>query len=233
MTPKKILVVDDEPLIREQLSALFEKYGFACRHAGNAREARALLQRETFDLATIDVIMPGESGIELTKWIKGTNNTPVIMLTSLDDNIDAVVGLEIGADDYIAKPFDPRLLLARVNAVLRRSGDNRPADDSPPGLLVLDSQERCLKSGRNRISLSPREFAFIKLLVDAGNGSVSRETLSLQVFDKEWNPMDRAIDNFVARLRQKIEDKPGNPKYIVTVRHVGYMIPDGMIQLAP
>jgi len=98
MKPKKILVVDDELLMRQQLSALFEKYGFACRHAGNAREARALLQQDRFDLATIDVIMPGESGIELTKWIKGTYNTPVIMLTSLDDNIDAVVGLEIGAD---------------------------------------------------------------------------------------------------------------------------------------
>ncbi|KJS04365.1 MAG: hypothetical protein VR73_14560 [Gammaproteobacteria bacterium BRH_c0] len=232
MKPKKILVVDDELLMRQQLSALFEKYGFACRHAGNAREARALLQQDRFDLATIDVIMPGESGIELTKWIKGTYNTPVIMLTSLDDNIDAVVGLEIGADDYIAKPFDPRLLLARVNAVLRRWGD-RPQEDSRTGLLLLDTKERCLKSGRDRIFLSSREYAFIKLLVDAGNRSVSRETLSLEVFDKEWNPVDRAIDNFVARLRQKLEDKPSNPKYIVTVRHIGYMIPEGMIQLEP
>lgn len=232
MNARKILIVDDEPLMREQLGALFEKYGFVCHLAANAREARALLQQEAFDLATIDVIMPGESGIELTKWIKGTSNTAVIMLTSLDDSIDAVIGLEIGADDYVAKPFDPRLVLARVNAVLRRCGD-RLAANAPPGLLLLSTRERCLKSGRDRIFLSAREYAFLKLLVDAGNSSVSREILSLQVFDKEWNPVDRAIDNFVARLRQKVEDQPSNPKYIVTVRHIGYMIPEGMIQLEP
>lgn len=232
MNRKKILVVDDEQLIRQQLRALFEKFGFACRQAGSAGEARELLQLENFDLATIDVIMPGESGIELTKWIKATTDTPVIMLTSLDDNIDTVVGLEIGADDYIAKPFDPRVLLARVNAVIRRYGGAR-SDETQPGFLLLSTEERCLKSGRNKVFLNSREYAFIKLLIDAGNSSVSRETLSRELFGKEWNPADRAIDNFVARLRQKIEDMPSNPRYIVTVRHVGYMIPEGMIQPEP
>lgn len=229
MMPKKILIVDDEQLMRQQLNALFEKYGFICRQAGNAEEAREVLQNESFDLATVDVIMPGDNGIELTKWIKSTSNLPVIMLTSLDDSVDTVVGLEIGADDYIAKPFDPRVLLARVNAVIRRYGDERP-EGSQTGDLLLSTRERCIKRGNDKIFLNSKEFDFIKLLIEAGT-SVSRETLSRELFNKEWNPVDRTIDNFVVRVRQKIEVNPSTPKYIVTVRQVGYLIPAGVIRL--
>ena len=170
---KTILVVDDELLIREQLSALFEKYGFNCRQAGNSKEAKEILQQKKIDLATVDVVMPGESGIELTKWIKLTTSTPVIMVTSLDDNIDTVVGLEVGADDYIAKPFDPRVLLARVNAVLRRFSFEAPEEGSTVA-IVLDLNERCLKSSRGKISLNAREVDFLKLLAVANVQSVSR-----------------------------------------------------------
>ncbi len=227
---KTILVVDDEQLIRQQLSILFDKYGFFCFQASSAREAKQILQQERIDLATIDVLMPGENGIELTKWIKSTTDIPVIMLTSLDDNIDTVVGLEVGADDYIAKPFDPRILLARVNAVIRRYTVTRPADESDTGKILLNSHQRYLKSGGKKIFLNAREFEFIRLLIDADNTSVSREVISKAIFRKEWNPADRAIDNFVARLRQKIEVNPNTPQYIVTVRQVGYMIPEGKIE---
>ena len=227
---KTILVVDDELLIREQLSALFEKYGFNCRQAGNSKEAKEILQQKKIDLATVDVVMPGESGIELTKWIKLTTSTPVIMVTSLDDNIDTVVGLEVGADDYIAKPFDPRVLLARVNAVLRRFSFEAPEEGSTVA-IVLDLNERCLKSSRGKISLNAREVDFLKLLAEANGQSVSRESLSNALFNKAWNPMDRSIDNFVARLRQKIEVNPSIPQYIATVRQIGYMIPEGLITI--
>jgi DNA-binding response OmpR family regulator len=230
MMRKTILVVDDEPLIRQQLKTLFEKYGFCCYQAGSAEEAKRILQQEKIDLATIDVVMPGENGIELTKWIRASINIPVIMLTSLDDNIDTVVGLEIGADDYIAKPFDPRVLLARVNAVIRRYSP-QGSDDIQTDKLLLNTNDRCLRNGSNKIYLNAREHQFIKLLLEANSTSVSRDTLSRELFQKEWNPMDRAIDNFVARLRQKIEINPNRPQYIVTVRQIGYMIPDGRIQL--
>lgn len=227
---KTILVVDDEQLIRQQLNTLFEKYGFSCHQAGSAKEAKQILQQEKIHLATIDVVMPGENGIELTKWIKATIDIPVIMLTSLDDNIDTVVGLEIGADDYITKPFDPRVLLARVNAVIRRY-THQGNDEAPTDKLFLNTNERYLKSGGNKIYLNTREYTFIKLLIDAGNTSVSRDRLSMELFHKEWNPVDRTIDNFVARLRQKIEVNPNTPQYIVTVRQIGYMIPGGRIQI--
>ena len=226
---KTILVVDDEELIREQLKTLFEKYGFQCCLAGSSTEAKQVLQQGKIDLATVDVVMRGENGIELTKWIKLHFDTPVIMVTSLDDSIDTVVGLEVGADDYIAKPFDPRVLLARVNAVIRRCAVDASGDHLPE-TLFLNREERCLNNLKGRIFLNTREFDFIKLLIDAENRSVSREVLSRVIFNKEWNPVDRSIDNFVARLRQKIELNPGIPQYIVTARQIGYMIPEGMIQ---
>lgn len=229
---KTILVVDDETLIRQQLYTLFVKYGFACFQAASAKEARKILMQEKVDLATVDIVMPAENGIELTRWIRATVNVPVIMLTSLDDNIDTIVGLEIGADDYIAKPFDPRVLLARVNAVLRRSNAITASTTQSPG-LYLNTIQRCLRSGSENIHLTNREFDFIKLLLEAENRSVSRDILSRELFNKEWNPTDRAIDNFVARLRQKIEATPNTPQYIVTVRQVGYMIPEGVIQTEP
>lgn len=226
---KTILVVDDEQLIREQLSALFEKYGFQCWLAASSSEAKQILQRERIDLATVDVIMRGENGIELTKWIKLNTATPVIMVTSLDDSIDTVVGLEVGADDYISKPFDPRVLLARVNAVIRRFALDAPSDNTVE-CLYLSHEERSLKNSKNRILLNAREFDFIKLLIESKSRSVSREVLSRELFHKDWNPVDRAIDNFVARLRQKVELNPSIPQYILTVRQIGYMVPEGMIQ---
>lgn len=227
---KTILVVDDETLMRQQLNTLFEKYGFLCLQAGSAKDAREIMLQNKIDLATIDIIMPGESGIELTKWIKSTFHIPVIMLTSLDDTIDTVVGLEIGADDYISKPFDPRILLARVNAVIRRYTSSG-ISNIHINKLFLNTHDRYLRSGSKKIYLSSREYDFIKLLIQKNNKSVSRDILSRELFNKEWNPTDRAIDNFVARLRQKIEVNPNTPQYIVTVRQIGYMVPDGMIQL--
>ena len=228
---KTILVVDDEPLIRKQLSVILEKYGFNCFLAGSTREAKQILQKETIDLATVDIIMPGDNGIELTKWIKLNFSTPVIMVTSLDDNIDTVVGLEVGADDYITKPFDPRVLLARVNAVIRRCSAD-PAAEYTADTLILNVNQRCLENSKGKIPLNSRELDFITLLVESNTIPVSREVLSKNIFLKDWNPTDRAIDNFVARLRHKIELNPASPRYIVTVRQIGYMIPEGMISVA-
>lgn len=228
---RTVLVVDDEPGVREQLAALFRRYGFQCRTAASAAEARALLASVPFDLATVDVLMPGESGIELTRWIKSHTATAVIMVTSLDDDVDAVVGLEVGADDYVAKPFDPRLLLARAHAVLRR-GAPPPSAPSPQAILAVG--EGLFKRGPgDEVPLSAREVACLRLLVESAGRPVSRDRLSQLLYDRPWSPLDRAVDNFVARLRQKVEPDPTIPRYVVTVRHEGYMAAPGAIRIVP
>jgi len=229
----RYLIVDDDEVIRESLAAYFEKYGIECDLAANAEEARHFLSNGQYDLLTVDVVMPGESGIELTKWIKAEfAHMPVILLTALDDAIDTVAGLEVGADDYVSKPFDFRVLLARAKAVLRRYEAEKPADTSSVK-GVFDVKGRLLIIGEVEHRLNASEFAFVQALVAANGEPVSREVLFSQIFERDWNPEDRAVDNMVARLRHKIESTPETPKYVVTVRHKGYMIPPGVVEPVP
>jgi len=227
----KYLIVDDDEVIRDSLVAYFEKYGIDCDSAANAAEARELLSSQRYDLATVDVVMPGESGIELTKWIKSEfSHIPVILLTALDDAIDTVAGLEVGADDYVSKPFDFRVLLARAKAVLRRyEGD--AGLESVVEKPVLQIKNRLLQIGDADYRLNASEFVFVETLLAADGEPVSRQVLFGQVFERDWNPEDRAIDNMVARLRQKIESAPETPTYIITVRHKGYMMPQGIFEV--
>ena len=227
MMAKKFLIVDDDEMILNRLSLFFEKHGIESAIASSASEAKDLITDNEYDLITVDVILPGESGIELTKWIKSTKNLPVVLLTSLDESIDIVLGLEIGADDYISKPFDPRVLLARINAVLRRYQETGNQESQKKN--IFDASKRLLKLEGIEYSLSSTEFDFVNILLSEKGRAVSREALYRKMFDKDWHPEDRAIDNIVTRLRKRIEESPQAPKYVVTVRNKGYLIPEGAI----
>lgn len=227
MQQEKFLVVDDDEVMRASLSAYFEKYGVECDVAASAFEARQLLEAGHYDLVTVDVVMPGESGIELTRWIKAEKkHLPVILLTALDEAADTVVGLEVGADDYVSKPFDFRVLLARAKAVLRRY--ERPLIEEIAAKPVFSVKGRVIEFQGQEHRLSASEFVFIEALIEANGEPVSRELLFQKIFERSWGPEDRAIDNMVARLRHKIEQGSEAPRLIITVRHKGYMIPEGV-----
>ncbi|MET0083326.1 MAG: response regulator transcription factor [Sedimenticola sp.] len=223
----KYLIIDDDEMIRNRLVHFLEKYSIECTQASDAIEARKILESNNFDLITLDILMPGESGLELIKWIKAEKSTPVILLSSLDQTVDTIIGLELGADDYIGKPFDPRELLARTKAVLRRY---RGVESEESELNTFRSSERVLQLSGINHSLSPIECDFMKIMLSEEGNAVSRDTFCEQVFGKKWHPDDRAVDNIIARLRQKIERTPQTPKFIITVRNVGYMIPSGTIK---
>lgn len=231
MKQDKYLIVDDDEIIRDSLTAYFEKYGIECDSVGSAAQARELMATNSYDLLTIDVVMPGESGIELTRWVKSEfNHIPVILLTALDDATDTVAGLEVGADDYVSKPFDFRVLLARVKAVLRRY-DGEKGGEQVAIKSALYTKDRLLNIAGTEYRLNASEFVFVRALIAADGEPVTRESLFSQIFERDWNPQDRAVDNMVARLRQKIEPAPETPKYVITVRHKGYMIPQGIFDV--
>ena len=227
----KILIVDDNDNIREELSSYLNRYGISTIEASNAREARDVLAHETISLAILDVIMPGESGFELTKWITANTNVPVILLTSLDEVVDKVIGLEIGADDYIPKPFDPRELLARAKAVIRRhtSGNEAigeiklntdvEADIAATGhLLFSDGRIEKIRDTETRL---------LQILTQKVGQCVTRESLYEDVLGRTWDPTDRTIDNMIARIRKLIEKNPSQPNIIRTVRQRGYVLTKG------
>ena len=231
MRPLNFLIVDDDDMIRDRLATFFDKYGVTTSQAASASEARGLLKDNQYDLVTLDVIMPGEGGLDLIKWIKSEYDVPVILLTSLDEAVDTVAGLEVGADDYVSKPFDPRVLLARAKAVIRRYEGKESPSLRKQSVGELHFGERVLKLDGKDYALNSTEFELLKILVEANGEPVSREDFYTRMLGRDWHPEDRAIDNLVARLRQRLEKTPQTPKCIVTVRHKGYFIPEGMVSI--
>ena len=247
MNEEKFLIVDDEEGIRRELAAYFNRYGVQTFEAGSTEEAKAVLLRERISLATVDVVMPGESGLELTRWIASETDVPVILLTSLDDVVDRVAGLEVGADDYLSKPFEPRELLARARAVLRRrekvisainaatNNDNQEISEHTRervklGGWIFNKSLRLLSHPeRNDIQLGYREFLLISVLQQCAGTVVGKEELINRVYEREWNPEDRNLDNLVARLRKKVEYDSSCPQNILTMRSKGFMFAESFI----
>lgn len=228
----QILVVDDEPEIRALLRKCFEREGFAVQEAADGAGLRAAIARHQIDLVTLDLSLGGEDGLELAREIRSTRNVPIIMITGKGDTIDRVVGLELGADDYIAKPFQLREVLARVRAVLRRYGAGDQA--GPPagnkherymfGELVLDLTSRELRSNSGqRQNLTTAEFNLLELFVRCPQRVLSRDSIMDRLKGHDWSPLDRSIDALVGRLRKKVETEPCEPSLIKTVRGVGYV----------
>ena len=231
-----LLVVDDEPDVREVLSEYFAARDYAIVGAEDAQAAKAATAAGPVDLALLDVAMPGEDGLSLAAHLRERHPTMgIIMLTAAGTPIDRAVGLEVGADDYVAKPFHPRELEARVKSVLRRTPTARPvAQRHRPvriGRCTLDLAARQLVDEDGRpVPVSALDLDLLQALVDSPNRPVSRERL-LTLHRGEWNPLDRSVDLRIMRLRRKIEPDPARPRFIRTLRNEGYLfVPEGTVQ---
>ena len=230
---QKILVIEDEPSVRTGLEDNLRFEGYAVVSAGNGIDGIELFKVENPDLVILDVMMPGLDGLEVCKQIRVLNSAiPVIMLTAKCSEIDKVVGLELGADDYLTKPFGMRELFARIKAVLRRARtidiDENEEDENLAisllsfGKVNVDFRSyRALRDGKE-ILLSAKEFELLKFLASQPDIPVTRDQLLDNVWGYNNYPTTRTVDNFIARLRHKVEEVPDKPRYIVTVHGVGY-----------
>ncbi|MEM9814340.1 MAG: response regulator [Pseudomonadota bacterium] len=226
-----ILLVDDEAYIRQPLAAYLVSQGFDVAEAQDAAEARSALERRAVDLIVLDIMMPGEDGLSLCRSVQETHRTPTILLSARAEEVERIVGLEIGADDYVTKPFNPRELVARIRAILRRI-DTRSGEGlaTPPRDLVFGAWHLRLKTqdlvGADgvAVSLSTGEFNLIHALLMRPRTVLSREELLTFSRGRVADVFDRSIDNMISRLRQKIEIDPKDPKIIKTVWGAGYIL---------
>ncbi len=229
---KKILVVDDDARLRELLVRYLSDQGYDMQAASDGAAMDQLLAGEDFDLIVLDLMMPGEDGLALCRRLRGTGrDVPIIMLTAKGDEVDRIVGLEMGADDYLGKPFNPRELLARINAVLRRRGTvnagTTAAEAIKFGNFQLDVVGRKLVHGNEAIPLTSGEFTLLHVLATHPRQPLSRDRLMELARGREMEVYDRSIDVQVSRLRKIIELEPSNPRFIQTVWGFGYMfVPD-------
>ncbi len=232
----KIVIVDDDARIRDLLRRFLSQEGFDVLLAEDGRALDRILQRETIDLLVLDLMLPGEDGLSICKRLRGNGTKiPVIMLTAKGEDVDRINGLEIGADDYLGKPFNPRELLARIHAVLRRRPQaeipGAPANDKEVitfSQFTLDLGMRSLSKNGQDIPLTTGEFAMLKALVRHPRQALSRDKLAQLARGREFEPFDRSLDVQVSRLRKMIEVDPASPKIIQTVWGVGYVfVPDG------
>ncbi|SDD31624.1 two-component system, OmpR family, phosphate regulon response regulator OmpR [Paracoccus isoporae] len=224
-----ILVVDDDERIRSLLRRFLVKNGYLVSTAHDASHARKILRGLEFDLIVLDVMMPGEDGVGLTRDLRKRLATPILLLTALGDTSERIAGLEAGADDYLPKPFEPRELLLRIAAILRRVPQAQPAGPKymTMGLLRYDTERGQLFDGDAHIHLTGTEAALLRRLAETPGEPVSRTDLTLDLGrtpSDDGESSDRAIDVQITRLRRKIERDPKEPRYLQTVRGAGYML---------
>ena len=237
-TPRadKILILDDDARIRDLLRRYLAQEGFEVILAEDSKALNRIMLRDAVDLIVLDLMMPGEDGLSICRRLRAANDrTPIIMLTAKGEDVDRIVGLEVGADDYLPKPFNPRELLARVHAVLRR----RPLQEAPGapskeaqvvsfGPFEFDLAQRRLTKDGEQIGLTTGEFSMLKALVRHPRQPLSRDKLAQLARGREFEPFDRSLDVQVSRLRKMIEPDATQPRYIQTVWGVGYVfVPDG------
>ena len=232
----RILVVDDDLRLRELLNRYLSQQGFSVHVAQDAISMDKLLARERFDLMVLDLMLPGEDGLSVCRRLRGAKEAlPIIMLTAKGDDVDRIVGLEMGADDYLPKPFNPRELVARIHAVLRRRGTPPPPGAPAPeegqmsfGQVSVDLATRALTREGNTISLTTGEFALLKVLLTHPRVPLSRDKLMELARGREYEVFDRAIDVQISRLRKLVEPDPAHPVHVQTVWGFGYVfVPDG------
>ena len=228
---RKLVVVDDDAKLRDLLNRYLTEQQFEVTLAADSASLNRLMQRESFDLIILDQMLPGEDGLSIIRRLRAANDrTPIIMLTAKGDDVDRIIGLEMGADDYMQKPFNPRELVARVHAVLRRQIPN----DTPGGAMhdigavsfgpfVFDLGTRTLSRDGVRLNLATGEFSVLKVLVRHPRIPLSREKLMLLARGREYGAFDRSLDVQISRLRKLIEPDPQNPRFIQTVWGVGYV----------
>ena len=226
MAATRVLVVDDDPAIRIMLAEYLGQHGYEVALASSGAAMRAELERAAPAVVLLDNGLPGEDGLTLARYLRERHDLGIIMVTGAGDVVDRVAGLEVGADDYIAKPFDPRELRARLKSVLRRVEAKK---FTPPmrvsiGRCFLDLKSRTLCDAKGReIPITSMEFDLLKALVEHPNQVLSRDQLLTMTRNREWEPFDRSIDIRITRLRRKLEEDPAHPRAIRTVRGAGYM----------
>ena len=231
MTDPLILICDDEPDLREMLQEYLEKRAFRVALAADADEMRAVLDDRKPDLILLDINMPGEDGLSALRALRTESNVPVVMLTAAGETIDKIVGLEMGADDYLGKPVDLRELEARIKAVLRRHPDQESSQPNGPigqtvafGEFTLDLEAaRMTDADGETVQLTAMEFRLLKLFAENRGRVLNRDQILEQAHDRSWDPFDRSIDIRISRLRRKIERNPQKPSMIRTVRGIGYV----------
>jgi two-component system OmpR family response regulator len=223
--PQKILVVEDDRTLQDVLRFNLTKEGYAVSQAFTGPEALEAARREKPELLILDVMLPELSGLEVLRILRGEMNMPVIMLTARSEEIDKVVGLEMGADDYVAKPFGMKELMARVKAHLRRGAPPQEAPRSMRvGALEIDVPRHTVSREGEALSLTPKEFELLSFLAQNKGLVFSREQLLEKVWGYDYAGDTRTVDVHIRWLRQKLEDDPGNPKYLITVRGAGYKV---------
>jgi two-component system, OmpR family, phosphate regulon response regulator OmpR len=240
LTRQRILVVDDDIRLRDLLKRYLTEQGFAADTVPDGGAMDRALSRSRYDLLVLDVMLPNEDGFAICRRLRGTPsadaNIPIIMLTAKGDDVDRIVGLEMGADDYMPKPFNPRELLARINAVLRRQAP-LPPPGAPSegdeivrfGNFTLNLGTRELTRDNNPVAMTTGEFGLLKVLVQHARTPLSRDKLTELARGREHDTFDRAIDVQISRLRKLLGEDPSNPRYVQTVWGLGYVfVPDGV-----
>ena len=223
MTQPLVLVADDEPMVREVLGRYLEQDGFRVRTAEDGQAAVDAMSESPADLVLLDLMLPRIDGFEVFRRIRAGSGTPVIMLTARGHETDRVVGLELGADDYISKPFSPREVVARVRAVLRRArSDGGPDGVRRFGDLEVDPDRREVRRGGTALHLTRREFDLLWQLASRPGVTITRPELLAEVWDFAWDGDTSTVTVHIRRLREKIEDDPARPAHLVTVWGVGY-----------
>ena len=226
-----ILVVDDDREIRDLLARFLERHRFRVTAVRDAREARRVWPSHHFQLVVLDLMLPGEGGLELTRWMRAQSDVPIVMLTAMGDETDRIIGLELGADDYVPKPFNPRELLARMRAVLRRTAERserKQEDQAAPwhfaGWTLEPTRRRLLNPEQVEVPLTGGEYDLLVALVERANRVLTRDMLLDLLRGRQAGPFDRAIDVAISRLRRKLEDDGRQSQLIKTVRGGGYVL---------
>jgi DNA-binding response OmpR family regulator len=222
----RILLVEDEPQMQRGLRDNLEFEGHDVTVIGDGKDGYQTLLRESFDLVILDVMLPQMSGFDVVRKVREKGiRTPILMLTAKSDEIDKVLGLELGADDYVTKPFGLRELIARVNAQLRRTVPVGPGETMMTlGDISVNFAGYCGSKGGKEFSMTPKEFEILKYLWQHRNETVSRDDLLTKVWGYDDSVSTRTIDNFILKIRQKIEDDPARPKIIFTIHGIGYKL---------
>ena len=233
-TRARIVVCDDDPDVRDLLVDLLGKDGYEVEAAQDGIELRKIVPQFRPDIVICDLMMPGEDGLSLTRWLRGEGHAAVLMLTAMGSTTDRIVGLEMGADDYLAKPFEPAELRARIKAILRRTmsanlASGRPAARVKVGRCVVDTEMKAMFDEQGeRVELTSMEYDLLYTFITHARRPLNRDQLLELAHHKKWDPYDRSIDMRIARLRKKIEFDAAKPSVLKTVRGEGYMlVPDG------
>jgi len=233
----RVLVVDDDSDVRWMICKYLEKHDFEVEAAENGAKMRELMKSQTFDLVILDVTMPGEDGLSLARFLRENYEIGIVMVTAASEVVDRVLGLEMGADDYVTKPFEPRELLARIKSVLRRLAAGARHDPGtlangndrmPFGRFMLDTaSHKLLDESGVEIAITSMEFDLLKAFADNPDRVLTRDQLLNLAHKRDWDPYDRSIDIRITRLRRKIESDPAKPEVIKTVRGAGYIYVSG------